>query len=155
MPNWCKNRLIIEHDSKSAIDEFVSFYREGTVCDHYLPTPRNSEGVMREDWWHWRISCWGTKWDIGSNDNESRGIHPTVLDNQATMSFDSAWAPPIGLYKHLESLGFRVTASYFEPGMDFGGFWKDGSDEYYEGSENFPKNLVDQYCFWIDEEVSV
>jgi hypothetical protein len=50
------------------------------------------------------------------------------VENEACCSFDSAWAPPIGLYKKLDELGYKVHASYFEPGMCFCGVWTDGYD---------------------------
>jgi hypothetical protein len=63
------------------------------------------------------------------------------------MRFDTAWSPPLGLYERLKALGFKVNASYFEPGMQFGGFWVDGKDDYTEGAdlEDFPEQLVTEY----------
>ena len=122
MPNWCLNKLTISHPEQDKITEFVKAYKEGKTCEHYLPMP---EG---EDWYSWNSDNWGTKWDIGSDKNEEHGLHPTVVGNEATMSFDSAWAPPIGLYKNLHELGFTVDATYFEPGMGFCGIWHDGDD---------------------------
>ena len=73
-------------------------------------------------------------------------LHPTVVHNEATMSFDTAWSPPIGLYERLQVLGFYVRASYFEPGMGFAGRWIDGDDQYYDGGrEYFPQDLQEEY----------
>jgi hypothetical protein len=83
-------------------------------------------------WYNWCVNNWGTKWDIGSDNGEVHGLNPTIVDNEATMSFDSAWSPPIGLYKELVLRGFRVIASYFEPGMGYCGVWTDGDDLYTE-----------------------
>ena len=64
------------------------------------------------------------------------------------MTFDSAWSPPVGLYKRLEELGFTVDAMYWEPGMQFAGVWKDGiNKEYsnYSGYEELPEQLVSEF----------
>ena len=106
------------------------------------------------------MNNWGTKWDIGSGKDESNGLHPTVVDNEATMSFDTAWSPPIGLYERLQLLGFKVEATYWEPGMAFAGRWVDGDDQYYdvENYKEFPQYLIEEYNmdeFYEDEEEAV
>ena len=164
MPNWCLNKLTIEHEDRAKVMEFVHAYKEGKVCDHYLPVPRDGSGELITDtthpdyWYNWCVSHWGTKWDIGSDNNEAHGLNPTVVDNQASMTFDSARSPPIGLYEKLDELGFLVSATYFEPAMGFCGKWYDGNDEYYEGSnlEDFPQDLIEEYDmeeFYEEEEV--
>lgn len=151
MPNWCLNKLTISHEDRSKVMEFVHAYKEGKVCEHYLPRPQD------QDWYEWNISNWGTKWDIGSDNNEVHGLNPTIVDNEATMSFDSAWSPPIGLYKELVLRGFRVIASYFEPGMAYCGIWQDGDDLYTEyGNDKglIPVQVWEDYNldeFFVDE----
>ena len=155
MPNWCINKLTITHEDRSMIDIFNSAYRDGVTCETYLPTPRDpndpskliGEGNSFKDensWYHWRLKNWGTKWDIGCEDGY--GIEPTIVDNELSCSFDSAWSPPLGLYERLNVLGFDVQASYFEPGMSFAGTWQNGEDDYYEGNwSDFPEALVDEF----------
>ena len=165
MPNWCLNRLTIEHDDVTMIEEFVEAYKRGETCDHYLPVPRDKNGELITDekhpdyWYNWCVNNWGTKWDIGSYQDETFGLHPTVVDNQATASFDSAWSPPTGLYERLVELGFKVDATYWEPGMGFAGRWIDGDDQYHEAAgsyKDFPQDLIEQYNmdeFYEEEEV--
>jgi hypothetical protein len=153
MPNWCMNSLTIEHEDRAKVMEFVHAYKEGKVCNHYLPVPRNGNGELITDesspnyWYTWCIRNWGTKWDIGSDNNEVHGLHPTVVGNQATMTFDSAWSPPVGLYEKLVELGFKVEATYFEPGMAFCGVFQDGEDDYieYQSKDMIPKRIWDDY----------
>ena len=148
MPNWCLNRLTIEHDDIEEVKDFVEAYKSGKTCEHYLPTPTDENGDLDENWYNWRVANWGTKWDFGSCEDESGGLHPTVVHNQATMTFDTAWSPPIGLYERLQLLGFKVEATYWEPGMCFAGRWIDGDDQYYEGVGNykeFPQDLIEEY----------
>ena len=152
MPNWCLNKLTISHEDRSKVMEFVHAYKEGKACEHYLPRPAD------KDWYEWNISNWGTKWDIGSDNGEVHGLNPTIVDNEATMSFDSAWAPPIGLYEELNKLGFGVDATYFEPGMGFCGIWHDGDDLYTEYDEkgSIPVKIWEDYNleeFFSNDEV--
>lgn len=147
MPNWCSNNLTIEHDDRSKVMEFVSAYKQGNVCDNYLPVPRNPDGSIYDGWYEWCVTNWGTKWDIGSDNNEAHGLNPTIVGNQASMTFDSAWSPPIGLYDKLVELGFKVDATYWEPGMAFCGIYTDGEDHYVEYTHHdmIPKRLWDEY----------
>jgi len=153
MPNWCLNKLTISHEDRSKVMEFVLAYKEGKACEHYLPRPAD------KDWYEWNIANWGTKWDIGSDNGEVHGLNPTIVDNEATMSFDSAWSPPIGLYKELVLRGFRVVASYFEPGMGYCGVWTDGDDLYTEYGDDkglIPVQVWEDYNlgeFFSDDEV--
>ena len=165
MPNWGLNRLTIEHDDIEEVNEFVAAYKRGETCEYYLPTPKDEKGNIIDDpndrfyWWNWRVNNWGTKWDFGSGENEIHGLHPTVVDNQATMSFDTAWSPPIGLYERLQLLGFKVDATYWEPGIGFAGRWINGDDQYHEAAgsyKDFPQYLIEEYNmdeFYEEEEV--
>ena len=165
MPNWCLNNLTISHENRSKVMQFVRVYKEGKVCDHYLPVPRTDDGELIIDqthpdyWYNWCVNNWGTKWDIGSDNGEVHGLNPTIVDNEATMTFDSAWSPPIGLYEELDRLGFMVDATYFEPGMGYCGIWHDGDDLYTEyGSDKglIPVRVWEDYNLaeFFEEEVA-
>ena len=165
MPNWCLNKLTISHEDRSKVMEFVLAYKEGKACEHYLPVPKDEQGELITDesnpdyWYNWCVNNWGTKWDIGSDNGEVHGLNPTIVDNEASMSFDSAWSPPIGLYKELVLRGFRVVASYFEPGMGYCGVWTDGDDLYTEYGDDkglIPVQVWEDYNlgeFFSDDEV--
>jgi len=166
MPNWCMNKLTISHSDRSKVMEFVHAYKEGKACDHYLPVPRDENGELIVDsshpnyWYNWCVNNWGTKWDIGSDNNEVHGLNPTVVDNEASMTFDSAWSPPIGLYEKLHELGFSVEATYFEPGMAFCGIFEDGEEDYteYRSKDMIPKRIWEDYNldeFFANEEETV
>lgn len=140
MPNWCLNKLTVSHDDPAMMERFVKAYNEGKLCNEFVPLPED----IGDDWYGWRVDNWGTKWDVGADvgteKEEWYGLKATVVGNEATCSFDSAWSPPIGLYKELELRGFRVIASYFEPGMSFCGIWVDGNDLYTEYGDD--KGLI-------------
>ena len=134
MPNWCLNKLTVEHSDPAMVERFVNAYNKGKACNEFVPMP---EGYLENGkWYDWSIDNWGTKWDIGADvgtDREERyGLKATVVGNQVNCSFDSAWSPPIGLYNALTDLDYNVRASYFEPGMAFCGIYDNGVDNYME-----------------------
>jgi hypothetical protein len=132
MPNWCANKLTVEHDDLVMLDRFVRAYNAGTVCNEFIPKPKD----IGDGWFDWCVTNWGTKWDVGADvgteREERHGLRATVVGNQANCSFDSAWSPPIGLYEKLVELGYNVKASYWEPGMAFCGIYDNGFDNYIE-----------------------
>jgi hypothetical protein len=132
MPNWCANKLTVEHNDKNMLDRFVQAYNKGIVCNEFIPVPED----IGDGWWDFCVDNWGTKWDVGADigteREEHHGLKATVVDNQANCSFDSAWAPPLGLYEKLVELGYNVKATYFEPGMAFCGIYDNGVDNYIE-----------------------
>jgi hypothetical protein len=121
-------------------------FEQERLCNEFLPNP-NGEWT-----WEHSVNTWGTKWEIaGEIDDVEDGV---------VLTFDSAWAPPIGLYEKLYSLGYEVTARYYEPGMAFAGQYEDGSDDCYDYSgmnadeiEKYLPEELDQY-FGISETVS-
>ena len=42
--------------------------------------------------------------------------------------FDTAWAPPEGIYAAMEAAGIEVEATYIEQGMGYMGYRRDGID---------------------------
>ena len=138
------------------MERFVKSYNAGTVCNEFIPKPDD----IGDGWYDWCIQNWGTKWDIGAGEDGRYGLKATVVDNEATMSFHSAWSPPIGLYEELDRLGFMVDASYFEPGMAYCGIWHDGDDLYTEYGEDkglIPVRVWEDYGldeFFEDEELT-
>jgi len=162
MPNWCLNNLTVEHDDAAMVDRFMTAYNKGKACEEFLPMP---EGYYDDErWYNWAINNWGTKWDIGADvgtEKEERyGLKATRVDNQVSCTFDSAWAPPIGLYNQLTDLGYKVEATYFEPGMCFCGIYDNGEDNYieYRNKGEIPKRIWDDYNldeFFSDDEEEV
>ena len=147
MPNWCMNRLTVSHDDPAMMERFVKAYNEGKLCNEFVPLPED----IGDDWYGWRVDNWGTKWDVGADvgteKEEWYGLKATVVGNEATCSFDSAWAPPVPVYHELVELGYRVHASYFEPGMGFCGIYNDGHDNYIEFTDRdmIPVGIWNEY----------
>jgi hypothetical protein len=90
-------------------------------------TARNTEEYGYGNWYDYCVNEWGTKWDVGAE-----GYEVEIEDGRLTMSFDSAWSPPVAAYEKLTELGFEVRAYYYESGMCFAGIWEDGCDEFYD-----------------------
>ena len=98
-----------------------------------------------KNWYDWCVAEWGTKWDIGRGHKDDPMVEIDDGDwPSLTLSFESAWSPPIGAYEKLEAMGFVITAKYFEPGVGFCGEWFEGMDHEYS-LEDAPKHLDDLY----------
>jgi hypothetical protein len=158
VPNWCLNNATITHDDPAKLKELVDAYKRGELIEHYRPTPKDENGKLDEEWYDWRVTNWGTKWDVGGEDAFCERM--VTADNTVVLSFDSAWSPPIEFYSFMKSEhGFDIRASYFEPGMGFCGDWIDGMDNYYEAEwRDFPTHLIEEYNmheFYEEDEEEV
>lgn len=105
------------------------------------------------DWYTWRCSNWGTKWDIDIQDwHREDNEDGTVTFN---FNFDSAWSPPIGVYETISNReGWKVYATYCEGGCSFFGYFEDGEDYCYDIATRTttlaPDWLVDDYSWHYD-----
>jgi Ferredoxin-like domain in Api92-like protein len=141
MPNWCDNTLTIEGTSEDAIrimDAFRNnnpFNKIHKCPDELYDQEAHSYGGSDEDRarsdarravlkakygyesaYDWHCGEWGTKWDVDTN----------VYDETAfslSVSFDSAWSPPIELYRWINRHypDVRLTWTYEEGGAGFQG----------------------------------
>jgi len=150
MPNWCNNQMDIS-GTKEMMDEVESALKEGELLGKLLPVPpelnitagslghntpeqlelEEKEKANREkygyaNWYDYCVNEWGTKWDI------SLVSYERLSETEITLSFDTAWAPPIVAYEKLVEMGYEVSAYYYEPGMAFAGIFENGQDDYYE-----------------------
>lgn len=133
MPNWCENTLTItgtEPDVNNFIDDNTG-KEEGTLEAQPLlfsksyPEPEEADN---EDWWDWRVSHWGTKWepkfrlDEGIETEIKKGPGKERIKS-ATYRFETAWSPPEGWLAYVSEKypDLVFCLSYAEEGMDFGG----------------------------------
>ena len=180
MPNWCGNTLTLNHDDPEMIKRAKDAFANGRFLNEFIPCPielndddlttwsRGPEQEVRdkkkaalkekygyESWYDWNIDNYGTKWDVG----DSQGIQ-TWDDYELVVYFDSAWSPPIAAYDALVNQGFRVHATYYEPGSAFAGIYDDQGDNCYnlsgltsdEARDSLPPELDD--AFGISESMA-
>lgn len=126
MPNWCYNNLTITGDEKNL--KRIKFHLEDIEKkDESSPgvfmalVGRDQSIELNEynhgGWYYANINYWGCKWDVSYNES---GVE--YSDDSITMSFQSAWSPPINFIQHLGRL-FNVQCElyYEESGCDFCG----------------------------------
>lgn len=131
MPNWCNNSISIT----GPISKIAPMYKAATqeengecgLLDFMCPMPKELHDTTKGsdgdavNWYDWRVSNWGTKWEVSSE-----GLEYTENDNgTATISgwFDSAWAPPVHAMSTYgeENPDVSIVLDYNEPGMAFVG----------------------------------
>jgi hypothetical protein len=170
MPNWCANSVVLKHKDPTFIARARQAAEKDGLLNEFIPVPKDLKetisGYMGDEeeqkqleiqqaynlkhygyanWYDFCVNEWGTKWDV-------TGEVEDYDDDGIQIYFDSAWAPPIGAYEKLKSMGFEIEANYYEPGCAFVGEWLDGEDFCYqiEGNsewvrENIPEHLDDAY----------
>jgi hypothetical protein len=157
MPNWCYNNV-----------DITATTEEGKALLYRVSTAEAADGFFEllrplGEWNYDRsVENWGTKWDVEPMDVDFDG---TTMST----SFDSAWSPPIALYEYLKDQGFEVSASYYEPGMDFAGEWVDGEDFHLDDVSNLARqdedtigkreydilenwNIFEEVAMWDEED---
>jgi len=174
MPNWCNNTITIQGNTETLKTLWEEAQTAGSYTDddgeqvvqfgllnamvrqpHVFDDGESNDSVMPA-WYGWRVSNWGTKWDIGDD-----GLEFTDNgDGTASITgwFDSAWAPPIeALNTFADDMdGVSIELFYHEPGMCFVGYYSsEGGDDYYEyeSRDDIPEYLMDHFGLeeWFDE----
>jgi hypothetical protein len=174
MPNWCNNHLTITGDKKNL--DRIKFYlediekKDDSSPGIFMALVGRDQSISLTEyehggWYDSNVEYWGCKWDVSyAEANINYG------DDSITMSFDSAWSPPVRFIERLGEL-FDVSCElyYEEPGCDFCGksFFnnEDGLIEedytYNEGRFYFEKDeffdTLDgdiDYLFENDEDVT-
>lgn len=118
MPNWCENRVNIYCDSEEVIEEFAKTFMPKGFLDFTLVMPL--EKYTNDECHH----NWGTKWNLTEEDADNTD----VFNGDISMYFDTAWAPPEGIYRAIDDwfmkkdVPYNITWFYDEPGMQFAGY---------------------------------
>lgn len=147
MPNWCMNNVTITHPKREKLQEFVDAYNSGSVCNHFVPQPKDlneKDCFAPNGWYTWRCNNWGTKWDFGKED----GQDPIeIINNEVSFSCNTAWSPPIEFYNMLQKKKYSVHATYWEPGIGFCGVYENGVNDTieYEDKSEIPDELWNEY----------
>lgn len=180
MPNWCNNYIEVRHDDRHKLVELRRAFRKGQMCNYIDPVPeilietiagsvgdpvkqrqleqQTQDNIAKYGYGNWYDYCvaeWGTKWDVGDRGGDTK-IDPLGL----TLSFDSAWSPPIAIYEKMLEQGYEVMAYYYEPGMGYVGRWDNGCDDCFELGGETSKTVRDTIgddlddMFGISEEMA-
>jgi hypothetical protein len=186
VPNWCNNVVTLRHADAAMLIRAQEGFKKGELLQTFIPCPqelRDTQAVHYPEghadkaaqdalvarniaehgfanWYDWQVAHWGTKWDVGSDDDGA-----DIEDDVLTLSFDSAWGPPCDAYDRLEDLGFAIEAYYYEPGMAFCGSWAGGMDNCInipstsaEAAKVIPEaidemfDIVNSMAMWEEEE---
>lgn len=152
MPNWCSNHITVRGTNQAEILRLGEAFDQGKFCNAVIPIPEElnnpdtgsyggedaaDKDRLREEltekygfsgWYDFCINRWGTKWDFGE---PGSGL---ISDDglEFSGSFESAWAPPMGIAEALVEQGMEVTLYYYEPGMAFVGKYENGYETHYE-----------------------
>ena len=118
MPNWCDCFLEITANN---LNEIQTFYNENKTDNLELsfnikvPIPEDQE----ENWYSWRVSNWGTKWDL----SDETMCEMDEDNNYISYGFSTAWSPLIewmnSVSNQYPNLTFKI--EYSEPGCSFAG----------------------------------
>lgn len=172
MPNWCSNFASIT-GPRERIAELKQAYDNGEFCNAVIPVPQALKdtvaGAMGDpeeqaklvaqtqkniqehgygNWYDFCVNRWGTKWDFGGDGSGDLSDDGTCL----TISFDSAWAPPTGVYQALTDEGLSVEAFYYESGCCFAGmFTSDYGDDCYDLSNMSADEIADTIPAELDD----
>lgn len=144
MPNHCANTLKITAHTPEQLALLADIRHQLTLEEKHIfntiypcpaelmdtragfpKDPQEPDNIEKYGYAHWYDFCvaeWGTKWDAYEVDLLSD------TGNSLTISFDTAWSPPTGIYATLLTKGFSVEATFVEQGCDFIGYWVNGHD---------------------------
>ena len=165
MPNWCSNSITITGPidqvkdlwtrAQTATVDSKDGERSFGLLEAMVPQPNYDEvdvppalgeKKIMSDWWDWRVTHWGTKWDVSDEGLEFTDCE----DGYGTISgwFESAWSPPIEAYNTFleRNEEFSIRSTYEEGGMDFAGIYEDGDDEGMEGISEWCEKIVRGEC---------
>lgn len=168
MPNWCENEVTLTHSNPALLKRLAVAFDSGKFLSFVLPEPDytvtpvpkwnpeiaamhaktleerkeilKNEPTIREDaWWDWRVSHWGTKWEVGKDKDRENYAQLNDAGTKLFVYFDSAWSPPLGVYEELRRQGFGIAAYYWESGMGFcGRFTTEYGDETFDDDQPPP-----------------
>jgi hypothetical protein len=136
MPNWCYNYALLTCPSKEIYDKLLDAITKQSWFKTFAPL-----GPDEDDWTFEKANeVWNTKWppqelEIGCNDETE-----FIID----LTFNTAWSPPIGVYKTMyANFGITTTAYYEELGNEF--FGKCAYSPYEEWDDTFdiPSNQTE------------
>jgi hypothetical protein len=186
MPNMSSNTLTLRCTDPAQIQRAVKAYNETRLLSEFMPEPDYKTTPVRhvlcrmgcgpypervsqmlpvapsEAWEHWRIPNWGTKWDVGKDEDSGKAaLNISEGATEVTFDFLSAYAPPIPAMRAFEEAGCAVELYYCEYTNGFCGVYTtDSGDDRYdipgtalESRATIPDKINDLFCIadFLDE----
>ncbi len=101
MPNWVSNRATISGPAPVIAEITNILNQESTpLLAWMVPEPRYEDD---QAWYGWRVSNWGTKWDISDVYFEHQAEEDSI-----TFDFCTAWAPCVEAFHTWAAADGRV-----------------------------------------------
>ena len=149
MPNHCYQQVHI-HGPRFLVKELYDRLskEDPEFCQVVVPMPFEQwiapatrlMGYEVMGWYDWRVTNWGTKWDVVDVEmTQSLLLHDDEEDQDpsgmnASFSFNcwTAWSPPVPVWDKLVEMGISVDADYQDEGMMFEGRYVNGENKSWE-----------------------
>ena len=127
MPNHVSNEIRIIRNDEDTYDEFKKLVVGGDDqefdFDRIIPQPddinpdldanKKDVGgltVSETDWYNWRNTNWGTKWNAYNIEIEWDEEYQECIE----IKFETAWSPPEPIYFKLDEIfGERISVNWF------------------------------------------
>lgn len=158
MPNWCGNQAVLTFPSKELHDLFLNSVSDANIFSTFAPLNLGEDENGSSRWeFSKAIEVWGTKCEpldvvvIESSEQPDENWRVRV-------SFDTAWAPPIGVYERLnKNHGILVKAYFHESGEEVFGMCTYNGDvennKYYNYPRSAPQLFSLRECIGINGEL--
>ena len=127
------------HTSNYAVNPRFCQLVKPMPFEQWLAPKTRCEGFEVEGWYDWRVTNWGTKWDVVDVEitqpltvHDDEDVEP--FSRNASFSFNcwTAWSPPVPVWDKLYEMGISVDADYQDEGMNFEGTYLNGDDKCWE-----------------------
>jgi hypothetical protein len=140
MPNWCNNYATFICPTKDVYTDLIY----SIVHEKWFETfaPLQIDDVTNESGWdaHIAIDMWGTKWTPSNIEINNSYDETYTLE----VSFDTAWSPPIGVYKIMnKKFDININAFYEEYGCNFFGRFYLSKEEEIDDVFDMPTDLAE------------
>ena len=109
MPNWCYNNVIFKFPTIEKYNDFIIAVNNKILFETFVPLSNNSSENKNEWSINNAVEKWGTKWEPSEVDIELYPLEQLKLE----LSFDTAWAPPVGFYESINKNHNIFSKSYF------------------------------------------
>jgi hypothetical protein len=115
----------------------------------YNQVQENMKKYGHPDWYHWCISAWGCKWDLGSGDNSVYLCHEVSRPTKVVYEFDTAWSHPREAFLKISTMfpELEFELCFQEGGCAFEGTFtcKNGTVSCDDTHDYIPEDDEDEY----------